>query len=41
VNAVPAAAAMFILGAFGFIEGEGVIQPQSAIDAVLSTFEKQ
>ena len=38
MNAVPAAAAMFILGAFGFIEGEGVIQPQSAIDTIWVLF---
>jgi len=38
MNAVPAAAAMFILGAFGFVEGEGVIQPQSAIDTIWILF---
>jgi Na+/melibiose symporter-like transporter len=34
MNAVPAAVAMFILGAFGFVEGEGVAQPPSAINAI-------
>jgi len=34
MNAVPAAIAMFILGAFGFVEGEGAMQPASAIQAI-------
>lgn len=34
MNAVPAAIAMFILGAFGFVEGEGAVQPASAIQAI-------
>ena len=34
MNAVPAAIAMFVLGAFGFVEGEGAIQPVSAIQAI-------
>ncbi|MDR1530608.1 MAG: MFS transporter [Clostridiales bacterium] len=34
MNAVPAAVAMFILGAFGFVEGEGVTQPASAVKAI-------
>jgi probable glucitol transport protein GutA len=38
MNAVPAAIAMFILGAFGFIEGEGVVQPESAMNAIWVLF---
>ncbi|MDL2300934.1 MFS transporter [Lachnospiraceae bacterium OttesenSCG-928-D06] len=34
MNAVPAAAAMFILGAFGFVSGENAVQPPSAISAI-------
>lgn len=34
MNAVPAAVAMFILGAFGFVEGEGAAQPPSALNAI-------
>jgi probable glucitol transport protein GutA len=34
MNAVPAAVAMFILGAAGFIEGEGAVQPPSAISVI-------
>jgi len=34
MNAVPAGAAMLILGAFGFKSGEGVVQPPSAISAI-------
>lgn len=38
MNAVPAAVAMFILGASGFIEGEGVVQPPAALDAIWVLF---
>ena len=38
MNALPAAIAMFILAAFGFIEGDGAVQPQSAIDAIWVLF---
>jgi Na+/melibiose symporter-like transporter len=38
MNAVPAAAAMFILGAFGFVSGEGAAQPPSAISAIWVLF---
>lgn len=38
MNAVPAAVAMFILGAFGFAEGEGVVQPPSALGAIWVLF---
>ena len=38
MNALPAAIAMFILGFFGFIEGEGAVQPQSALDAIWILF---
>ncbi len=38
MNALPAAIAMFILAGFGFMEGEGVIQPQSALDAIWILF---
>ncbi len=38
MNAVPAAAAMFILGAFGFVSGEGAVQPPSAISAIWVLF---
>lgn len=38
MNALPAAVAMFILAGFGFLEGEGAIQPQSAIDAIWVLF---
>jgi probable glucitol transport protein GutA len=38
MNALPAAIAMFILGAFGFISGEGAVQPQSALDAIWVLF---
>jgi len=34
MNAVPAAFGMMILGAFGFIEGEGAAQPGSAVQAI-------
>ncbi len=38
MNALPAAVAMFILAGFGFIEGEGAVQPQSALDAIWVLF---
>ncbi|MDR2888284.1 MAG: glycoside-pentoside-hexuronide (GPH):cation symporter [Lachnospiraceae bacterium] len=38
MNALPAAIAMFILAAFGFVEGDGAVQPQSAIDAIWFLF---
>ena len=38
MNALPAAIAMFILGAFGFVAGEGAVQPQSALDAIWVLF---
>lgn len=38
MNAVPGALAMFILGAFGFVEGEGAIQPPSATNAIWALF---
>jgi Na+/melibiose symporter-like transporter len=38
MNAVPGAVAMFILGAFGFIEGEGAVQPASAVSAIWVLF---
>jgi probable glucitol transport protein GutA len=38
MNALPAAIAMFILGAFGFVSGEGAVQPQSALDAIWVLF---
>lgn len=38
MNAVPGAIAMFILGAFGFVSGEGAVQPPSAISAIWMLF---
>lgn len=38
MNAVPGAVAMFILGAFGFVSGEGAVQPPSAISAIWVLF---
>lgn len=38
MNAVPAAIAMFILGAVGFAAGEGAVQPPSAISAIWVLF---
>lgn len=38
MNAVPAAIAMFILGGFGFISGEGAVQPPSALSAIWVLF---
>jgi probable glucitol transport protein GutA len=38
MNALPAAIAMFILAAFGFVEGEGAVQPQSALDTIWVLF---
>jgi Na+/melibiose symporter-like transporter len=38
MNAVPAAIAMFILAAVGFVEGEGAVQPQGALSAIWVLF---
>lgn len=38
MNALPAAIAMFILAAFGFVEGDGAVQPQSALEAIWVLF---
>ena len=38
MNAVPGSLAMVILGIFGFVSGEGAVQPQSAVDAIWVLF---
>lgn len=38
MNAVPGSLAMVILGIFGFVSGEGAVQPQSAVDAIWALF---
>lgn len=38
MNAVPGALAMILLGVFGFVSGEGVSQPQSAVSAIWVLF---
>jgi probable glucitol transport protein GutA len=38
MNAVPGSIAMFILGAFGFVSGEGAAQPSSATSAIWMLF---
>lgn len=38
MNAVPGAIAMILLGAFGFVSGEGAVQPESAINAIWVLF---
>ena len=38
MNAVPGSLAMVILGLFGFVSGEGAVQPQSAVDAIWVLF---
>lgn len=38
MNAVPGALAMILLGVFGFVSGEGAVQPASAISAIWVVF---
>lgn len=38
MNAVPGALAMILLGLFGFVSGEGVVQPESAVNAIWVLF---
>lgn len=38
MNAVPGALAMILLGVFGFVSGEGAVQPASAISAIWVLF---
>lgn len=38
MNAIPGSLALFILGLFGFVSGEGAVQPESAINAIWVLF---